>query len=431
MSYPPHPPQPYYAPPPPQDLQQGHYQAPQGGYNAPSQPYYQPQPPPQTVFVQQQPQQKDDTGCCCACRLSLDHQQLLNAALAHIRLAYVANRTPHYSTPPLLVLYTVRKDNQQKPLDQRLLDIVNAYFFSMLQPGSAFAYDMLWPVKIEWFFTSLPNYMSMNTDQAAFYKERTEPHQYRFESTPNYDLLEKSFTDHYSSQGIKIVSTTNWSDTAWMVMRENPSMRYARDRYRLNHLPQKSDWFWIASQLLFSRPEGGWFSQQLEGYRDIMGGRLELSESLSLWDPQSKRVTPELASKHWLRIGIRVTSIQEQELECLVDHVVNICQQSQASCHVFISASNRLLLKSIRNKLNIHQIAVHAVAEGFGFADLNDLPENNLDHSIFDTDENRLKRDYARTFMDWIILSRMDYLVGQHDDGFLKTAAWAAQCINL
>ncbi|GAA5797417.1 hypothetical protein HPULCUR_002801 [Helicostylum pulchrum] len=366
-------------------------------------------------------------------RLSLDHQQVLNAALAHIRLAYVSNRTPHYSTPPLLVLYTVRKDSQQKSLDQRLLDIVNSYFFSMLQPGSAFAYDMLWPVKIEWFFTSLPNYMSMNTDQAAFYKERTEPHQHRYESTTttDYDLLKKSFADEYSSQGIKIVSTTStyWPDTtAWMFMRENPSMRYARDRYRLNHLVQKSDWFWIASQLLFSRPEGGWFSQQLEAYRDIMGGKLELSESLSLWDPQSKRVTPELASKHWLRIGVRVTSIQEQELECLVDHVVNVCQQqSQASCHVFISASNRLLLKSIRNKLNTHQIAVHAVAEGYGFADLNDLPENNLDHSIFDTDENRLKRDYARTFMDWIILSRMDYLVGQHNDGFLKTAAWAAQ----
>lgn len=359
-------------------------------------------------------------------RLSTAHQQVLNSALAHIRVGYVANKTPYFSTPPLLVLYSFHhQQGIEKNLDERLLDITNAYFFSMLQPGSAFAYDMDWPVKFEWFFSSSPEYMSMNSDQARYYKERTQPHEilYQVKSMSESELLHKNFLNDYKNQGIKMISTSDWPSTGWMTLRENPSMKATRDQYRLNHLPQKSDWFWLANRLLFSRPQNEWFSQQLEPYRQIMGGKLEYSESLSPWNPESYKVTPEFAAKQWLRIGLRVTF----ESKCLVNHVVKLCKQVDKSCHVFISASDRSLLKTTRNLMKLHQIAVHAVAEGFGFADLTGEPENNLDHSIFDTDENRLKRDYARTFMDWIILSRMDYLVGQENDGFLKTAAWAAQ----
>ncbi|KAI7894611.1 uncharacterized protein EV154DRAFT_498317 [Mucor mucedo] len=356
-------------------------------------------------------------------RLSTTHQQVLNSALAHIRLGYVANKTPHYSTPPLLVLYSFHhQQDMTKNLDDRLLDITSAYFFSMLQPGSAFAYDMDWPVKFEWFFSSLPEYMSMNTDQANFYKERTQAHEimHHLERMTEEELSNKNFAEEYKNT--KIISTSDWPSTGWMSLRENGYMKATRDQYRLNHLSQKSDWFWLTSRLLFSRPTG-WFSQQLEPYRDMMGGKLEYSENLSPWNPESYKVTPEFAAKQWLRIGLRVTL----ESQCLVNHVVNLCKQTNKKCHVFVSASHRDLLKTARNQMKSHRIAVHAVAEGFGFADLNEEPENNLDHSIFDTDENRLKRDYARTFMDWIILSRMDYLVGQEEDGFLKTAAWAAQ----
>lgn len=358
-------------------------------------------------------------------RLSTAHQQVLNSALTHIRLGYVANKTPHFSTPPLLVLYSFHhQQGMAKNLDERLLDMTNAYFFSMLQPGSAFAYDMDWPVKFEWFFSSLPDYMSMNSDQANYYKERTQAHEiaYHIEPMSDDDLLHKRFLQDYRDSGIKIVSTENWSSTGWMSLRENPSMKATRDQYRLNHLPQKSDWFWLTSRLLFSRPSE-WFSQQLEPYRDMMGGKLEYSEHVSPWDPEAYRVTPEFAAKGWLRIGLRVTS----NSQCLVNHVVQQLCKEDKKCHVFISASDRGLLKETRNRMKAHHIAVHAVAEGFGFAGLNEEPENSLDHSIFDTDENRLKRDYARTFIDWIILSRMDYLVGHEDDNFLKTAAWAAQ----
>jgi hypothetical protein len=363
-------------------------------------------------------------------RLTLAHEQLLNSALAHIRLGYVANRTPDYSTPPLIILYNSHQQHQQWTLDDVLLNITNAYYFSMLQTGSAFAYDMTWPIKIEWFFEALPSYMAMSTDQAKYYKEKTEPHEiiYHPHNFNEGELSETNFLENYTNQGIKIVSTTQWIRNAWMLLRENPFMKATRDKYRLNHLVQKSDWFWLTNRLLFSVQKGSWFESQLEPYRDIMGGKLQYTESLSLFNPQTRKVTQEFSSKQWLRIGLRVdTSTTQQDIQCLISHVVNICQRQQEDlrCHVFISAPNRQLLNTLRNNMAKYrkQIAVHAVAEGFGFHDL----ENSKDHSIFDTDENRLKKDYARTFMDWIILTRMDYLVGQQNDHYLKTAAWAAQ----
>jgi hypothetical protein len=96
-------------------------------------------------------------------RLDAKHQQLLTSALAHIRLRYIANRTPDYSTPPLLVLYSCKvRQYSCGPLSERLINTTNHYYLSMLQQGSAFAYDMVLPVRFEWFFEPLPSYMSMN-----------------------------------------------------------------------------------------------------------------------------------------------------------------------------------------------------------------------------------------------------------------------------
>lgn len=363
-------------------------------------------------------------------RLTTSHQQLLNSALAHIRLGYVANRTPHYSTPPLLVLYSFHQQ-ASTTLDERLMDITNAYYFSMLQPGSAFAYDMTWPVKWEWFFQPTPGYMAMNSDQAQFYKDKIQPHEIQYQlSQPLQGLDNYSF--EIELKGTLILSTTHWPAAAYLDMAKNPSMKALRDKYRLNHLTQKSDWFWLTSRLLFSRGTD-WLNQQLEPYREIMGGKLEYSESLSPYDPNSYKVTTEFASKQWFRIGWRVANeTNEQQMACYVDHISNkVCNKATTAggrCHVFVSAPSRPLLKLARKVLSKQKnLAVHAVAEGFGFADLHQESENSLDHSIFDTDEDRLKRDYARTFMDWMILSRMDYLIGKTNDGFLKTAAWAAQ----
>lgn len=362
-------------------------------------------------------------------RLTPAHQQLLNSALAHIRLGYVANKTPPYSTPPLLVLYSCKKSNNQcGPLDKRMLDIANLYYFSMLQQGSAFAYDMTVPLKFEWFFESSPGYMAMNSDQASYYLERIErPNQIRHEkSLSQVELRTRNFAEQYSSEGVTMVSTDSW-EGSYIDLQHNPSMKPLLDQFRLNHLKQnKSHWFWLVSRLLFSRPSPS-LREHLEPYRDLMGGKVDIGESLSPFDPANSRVTRESPAIGWLRIGLRVTN--ELYVNCLAEHVARICQQGSSSCHVFVSVPSRTLLNRVRQILNQKNgvMAVHAIAEGYGFADLNEASEHILDHSIFDTDEDRLKRDHARIFMDWIILSRMDYLIGVHDDGFLKTAAWAAQ----
>ncbi|KAI8643585.1 hypothetical protein BD408DRAFT_414533 [Parasitella parasitica] len=362
-------------------------------------------------------------------RFTPARRQLLSSALAHIRLGYVANRTPPYSTPPLLILYTCRPDTTAcGSLDNRLVNIVNAYYFSMLQQDSAFAFDMTVPVKMEWFFESSPAYMSMNVDQANYYLERAETHQIKSETTlSTAELVQRRFIVDYKSEGVTIVKASQWSGN-WVDQKENPWMKPLRDKYRLNHLLQKSDWFWLAGRLLFSKPSSN-LRGHLEPYRELMGGKLELSESVSPLDPDNNPVTLEFATKGWLRIGLRVGKYSTlEEAVCLCAHIANVCLKHTDNCHVFISAPNRKLLATLRTELNKHRhVAVHAVAEGYGFADLDQESENSLDHSIFDSGDNRLIRDYARTFMDWIILSRMDYLVGQEKDGFLKTAAWAAQ----
>ncbi|KAI8091399.1 uncharacterized protein B0P05DRAFT_527347 [Gilbertella persicaria] len=357
-------------------------------------------------------------------RLTPTRRQLLISALAHIRLGYVANRTPPYSTPPLLVLYTCKQSTLCGPLEERLMSITNGYYFSMLQQGSAFAYDMTAPVRFEWFFESMPSYMVMTTDQADYYTQKTELHQLKHEGSMTSDeLKQRNFLQDYERDGTTIVSTTEWQGH-WMDFKLNPSMKALRDKYRLNHLPLASDWFWIVSQLLFSKPSS-YLREQLLPYQELMGGKIELSETLSPFDPDHHRMTPAFAAKHWLRIGLRIKHDENSDIPCLANHVANLChRRSQyAACHVFISAPTRPLFDKLRIEMKKYNVNIHAVAEGFEFRELN--MESSSKPNLFEP--NQLKKSYARTFMDWVILSRMDYLVGQEQDGFLKTAAWAAQ----
>lgn len=295
----------------------------------------------------------------------------------------------------------------------------------MLQHGSAFAYDMILPVKFEWFFESSPNYMAMTTDQADYYRGKAEPTQLKQETRlSSKDLKETNFMQQYSQEGVTIVSTTEWQGN-WIDFKSNPFMKSMRDKYRLNHLPLVSDWFWLASQLLFSKPSS-YLREQLLPYQELMGGKIELSESLSPLDPAHYRITPAFAAKGWLRIGLRIKH-DKSDISCLANHVANICHRrlEYTSCHVFISAPTRSLFDRLRAEMKKYKMNIHAVAEGFEFRELGmDLTNK---HRLFESNENQAKKQYVRTFMDWVILSRMDYLVGQEDDGFLKTAAWAAQ----
>ncbi|KAI9472310.1 MAG: hypothetical protein EXX96DRAFT_583600 [Benjaminiella poitrasii] len=360
--------------------------------------------------------------------------QVLSSALAHIRLGYVANRTPYYSTPPLLVLYSCHHDQQCKQsFDERMIATVNSYYFSMLQQGSAFAYDMTWPVKWEWYFDPSPAYMSMNSDQANYYVEKAVSHQIKEEAVlSQHELRQRPFSEDYSAKQISIVNVGQWEGD-WLDLGQNPSMQSLRDKYRLNHLEYKSEWFWIASRLLFSRPTEG-FQRLLEPYSDLIGDKLDASiEHLPSLDYTGQVIPHETThKKDWFRVGLRVdqTPFSDRYVACLVTHITSICrrylQKQQSSCHVFISAHSRDQLNRLRAEFRRHPVvAVHAVAEGYDFIDLNRYSPSDIEQS--GKDESRLRKKFARPFMDWTILSRMDYLVGFESDQFLKTAAWAAQ----
>jgi hypothetical protein len=357
-------------------------------------------------------------------RLSGKHRQLLTSSVAHVRNGYVANRTPDIDTPPLLILPNTSKQS----LQHQLIHITNAYFFSMLIDGSAFAYDTTWPVRFEWYFEPTPGYMAMNSHQAQFYLDRTSAESVHSQSPSAAELSSRSFRDNYKARNIQIVRTEkDWgTEPVWSELKKNPSMGGAGGKYRLNHLEQKSDWFWVASRLLFSRPSG-WFQTQLEPYKELLGGKLQLGEGLSYFDPENS-LSPEILTR-WFRIGVRFVGNSE-DASCMASHIADKCQQDRA-CHVFISAPDRERFQLIRSAmtkyLGPYRISVHAVAEGYAFASFDQSMKVDDDYNPFDSDENRLKMNYARSFMDWLILSRMDYLVGQENDLFITTAAWAAQ----
>ncbi|KAI8365292.1 uncharacterized protein BYT42DRAFT_589481 [Radiomyces spectabilis] len=364
-------------------------------------------------------------------RINKSRQAQLTSALAHIRTGYVANRTPDYDTPPLLVLYRCTDDAAQcGSFQDRLLSIASAYFFAMFWDGAAFACHMRSPVRFDWYFESLPSYMSMNTDQANFYLERADPASILTVPTMQREAFAKdNFVDTYRSQNVRIVQSSHWED--WSNMQKNPSMQKQRDKYQLGRLATQSEWFWIVSQLLFSNPTS-WLAKQLEPHRDLMGGYIHASESLSPYDP-GKEVAPHI--RHWLRVGVRATSGSD---ECMVSHAINVCDQAVAwnkECHIFLSAPSSDELKRLQSLVNryeakkTYRVIVHTVSQDYEFYDLHESLETRTSNalSFIESKEARVKQAYARTFMDWLILTRMDYLIGEEQDMYIKTAAWAAQ----
>ncbi|CAO3699852.1 unnamed protein product [Rhizopus stolonifer] len=280
-----------------------------------------------------------------------------------------------------------------------MMDITTAYYFAMLNPktDTAFAYDMTFPAQFEWFLEPTPGHMAMRTNQAQFYLDRAELDE--FKSIPHVATIPQS--------NQRILATTSWAAKEW-----NQTTSDRVGRYGLRHLRWQSDWFFVASRLLFSRPSD-WLTEQLGPYRRLMG-TVRLGEGMNREDPDNL-VSPPPSSSAWFRVGVRVT--REEQVEALASHILQMC----GKCHVFVSSVSATLLDRMRQRLA--NVAVHAVAEGYEFDDL-DVPPKSW--KLFESNE-QLKRQYARIFMDWIILSRMDHLVGIEEDLFIKTVAWTAQ----
>ncbi|KAG1548914.1 hypothetical protein G6F49_009759 [Rhizopus delemar] len=336
-------------------------------------------------------------------RLTSVRRQTLASALAHIRVTYSTNRTPEISIPPLLVLYSCKPHQQCGTLAERMVDITSAYYYAMLHPDrdAAFAYDMAFPVQFEWYLEPTPGHMAMRTGQAQFYLDRADR-----DEVKHVPILSSPPTVEGHQ---RILGTTVWKSREWNAT-ESPK----RGRYGLGHVPDRSDWFFLASRLLFAQPTD-WLAEQLGPYRRLMGGKIKLKETMGALDPDNV-LTPHLTSA-WFRLGVCVR--RAEEVDRMTAHVRRVCPER--GCHVFVSAASAHLLDRVRRGLS--GLSVHAVAEGYAFGDLDRPPQH---WKLFESNE-QLKKQYARVFMDWLILSRMDYLIGSEEDLFVKTAAWSAQ----
>ncbi|KAI9032846.1 hypothetical protein CLU79DRAFT_715116 [Phycomyces nitens] len=332
-------------------------------------------------------------------RLTQERKSLLASVLAHARIGYVANRTPDIDTPPLVVIY--RCKDVECEFASNLKAISTAYLFAMVQEGAAMGFLINSPDQWEWYFEPMPRYMALSTQHTSMYRERAKPDTVYQMDMSTQVLATTDFQSQFRSKHVRILEATHWGK--WTALKTNQEMKPMRDKYRIDELSE-SEWFWVASRLLFSPTE--WLLQQLKPFETLLGGHLRWSDSLALHDPTSY-IAPLVA--RWLRIGLRGKPILEK---CFVEQISSLCGSIPKNmCHVFISSSTAADLHDLQKALRMYA-TVHALPDAFGL-----LSGTNGDQRM----------SYARPFLEWTILSRMDRLLGPANDEFLLTCAWAAQ----
>ncbi|KAI8074901.1 hypothetical protein BC940DRAFT_286916 [Gongronella butleri] len=381
--------------------------------------------------------------------------RLVYSALGHVRLGYVANRTPDYDTPPLLIIQTCSSAEMHcGTWGQRLLDMMHAYFFSMLTEGSAFAWEITWPLDLNHYFEANPGYMRLPSNHGHQYirqlGDKGLAHQFarkgkdvmRVDPETDYVQLYKSEQD--KSKKVTILETVHWQRDTFAALSSSSTMDRLRGKYRLNELNQ-SEWFWIMYRLLLN--PNPWLADKLAPYASLMGGSVRLGDSVSLREG-GNQVQPEIASQ-WFRVGVRVVDendvngspMDDRQISCLWTRIDQLCRESgKPQCHVFLSATSADLMARVKNLRPATKPAVaakdgdraspslfiHTLADTFPYTTWESTSQE-VRTGLFGASEDQLKTAYARPVMDWMILSRMDYLVGLDLDDDIKTAAWAAQ----
>ncbi|KAL0088560.1 hypothetical protein F4703DRAFT_1735233 [Phycomyces blakesleeanus] len=333
-------------------------------------------------------------------RLTQERRALLASVLAHIRIGYVANRTPDTDTPPLVVIYRCKETKCEFALN--LKAISTAYLFAMLQEGAAMGFLMgNIPLQWEWYFEPVPRYMALSTQQTSMYRERANPETIYSMEISTQVLANTDFASQFRSKQVRILEATHWG--RWTALKTSQWMKPMRGKYRIDELSE-SEWFWVASRLLFNPTD--WLLEQLKPFEMLLGGHLRWSDSLALHDPTSY-IAPSVS--RWLRIGLRGDSILKS---CLVQQIESLCGNIPKNmCHVFVSSSTAGDLHDLLKTLKAYA-TVYVLPDAFGFS------------SSTNGDQRML---YVRPFLEWTILSRMDRLLGPLNDEFFQSSAWAAQ----
>ncbi|KAI8097244.1 uncharacterized protein BX664DRAFT_325895 [Halteromyces radiatus] len=386
-----------------------------------------------TALSSQQQQQQQVKSINKFSRIKDDQKrQLLYSALGHIRIGYVANRTPDVDIPPLLVMSSCKSALMPcGSWGQRLLDMTSAYFFSMLVDGTAFTMDMTDPLPFQSYFESYPGYMSLQPSQAYYYIRQWEDkgEQDKVRNITMQMMTLDANTDYKQHfQHVKILQTTQWPplNDNIATFGTSSAMKRLRDRYQLNRL-ETSEWFWLVYRLLLNPTD--WLATQLEPHRTLMGGSTRWGESLSMTDPRNQ-VATEVAT-HWFRIGLRLDDNKEHNVDCWLSYIEGLCDSSgKDQCHVFVSATSISLLDQVRRySWKFPSVTIHTISDAYDFTSIDNeasmIPDKKK--KLFESEDQRLKMKFARSVMDWTILTRLDYLLGSEEDTFIKTAAWAAQ----
>ncbi|ORX55088.1 hypothetical protein DM01DRAFT_1335386 [Hesseltinella vesiculosa] len=320
--------------------------------------------------------------------------------------------------------------------------MMHSYYFSMLLDGSAYTWDATWPVDLNHYFVAHPGYMKLPSNQGQQYltnlRDQALDRQFSNKTTevmrlsPDVDYLQQFRSEADASAKITILQTTRWHVDTWTTLSSSPSMNQLRGKYRLNELAQ-SEWFWIMHRLLLNPND--WLSSKLLPFERLMGGSVKYGESVSAMEA-GNQVHVDVA-RDWFRLGLRLvdsTALDDKQLDCLWHQVRHLCDVSdKKEYHVYLASTSASLLQRFKKRLpkktqpSSPSFTLHTLPDTFPFVSWDTSSSTAVGKPLFGVSEDQLKATYARPLMDWLILSRMDYLVGMDQDPDIMTAAWAAQ----
>ncbi|RUO96129.1 hypothetical protein BC936DRAFT_142571 [Jimgerdemannia flammicorona] len=387
-------------------------------------------------------------------RLSPLRRLKISSVRAHIRTKYVYNRMPVVDTPRFLVNYMCI----QPPcgnLPERLCGLATSFYLALLNDKTAFSPVWTFPVRLDLYFEIDPRDVVMNTGRGLQYLNRTtnDAAKWTWNASPSPDSSPDSkdnpfsttdFIANWTSRSLRIISLRT-STAAWPSLILNPSLARHTGDYGIYRLTP-SEMFVVVHRTFFARPTP-WFRDLLQPYRDLLGGDLDppsLASAPPPRPPPPKKLFRK-TSPAWFRIGIHLdpaatAAAADLNIACLAMQAASVCRSvrsidaiSRPDCHVFIASSDPPLVNRLGREITrqIKYIRVHSVDPiSHPPADLDALDADSIappSGAKRWSAEELLKRRHARGFMEWTLLSRMDYLLGVKGDPVLETAAWAAQ----
>ncbi|OAE21103.1 hypothetical protein AXG93_3661s1280 [Marchantia polymorpha subsp. ruderalis] len=348
----------------------------------------------------------------------VSHVQDLDSLAAEIEALYIRSTnsaspsTPHACIPKPIIFDCSSRFQECGGLGDRLKGLASTFYLALLT-NSRFYYHWTFPTDVGNYFMASNSSLSSPARTARSFMGIQYVTMFEWwcmnwhcmvrdiRRTREWNL--PKLWHGYSS----IISHTNMA--YWDVLIQNPFLGATARRYNL-HLLRQDEMFYIFTRLFFTKMTS-FMGLALEPYRDLMS-------------PSSDRVKVGVQ----LRIG-NDTAWHEgprhslAAVGCFVEKAKLKCEEGNRQskeCLIFVSTDSQRALELFRARFKLLGISMMATDGPISHID---KPSQSLIRQHF-VDPQSIITEHSRVFMDWILLTKMDYLYISRS-GFSETAAFA------